>query len=91
MAADVIIQGALIEFLNEHRCKACQERSRDCILKTGAGACLLCSDNGRPCIFERSVVLRGPANCFLPDTLTARSKVIDIGQAASAHGPAATT
>ena len=78
MAKDVIVRGDLIEYLDTQRCEACQRRGRDCIMKMGAETCLLCSDTGRPCNFDRSVRLRGPAHRFTWDVLLGKKNIIDL-------------
>ena len=78
MAENVILRGDLIEYRNEQRCEACQYRSRDCIMRMGAETCLLCSDTGRTCIFERAVRLRGPAIRFPWDLILTRKTIINL-------------
>ena len=71
MAENVVIRGDLIEFKSTSRCEECQNRNRDCIMKMNADACLLCSDSGRTCVFERTVRIRGSAAELSKDVLLA--------------------
>lgn len=74
---DVVIRGDIVEFLNKQRCEACQSRERDCIIKPGKDACLLCLDAGRPCIFERVMRVRGPATKFSWNSLLGEESFLD--------------
>lgn len=78
MAEDVIVRDDLIEFKNTQRCVTCQTRNRDCIMRMGADACLLCADTGPPCVFERIVRLRGLATEFPRDLLLAIDSDFDL-------------
>lgn len=81
MAEDVIIRDDLVEFQNTQRCTICQLRDRDCLMRKGAGACLLCTDAGRHCVFERTVRLCGPANRLPEDVLLNEKAVVHLDDA----------
>ena len=76
--ADIVVRGDIIEFLRKQRCAACQARERDCIMKRGASQCILCSDSGRFCIFERMMSVRGSADQFTWDALLAKESLLDL-------------
>ena len=78
MAEDVILRGDLVEYLNAKRCEACQEGNRKCIMETGTDVCLLCSDSGRSCMFERPLRVRGPAKFIPADLMSGRTDRWDI-------------
>lgn len=80
MADDVIVRDDLIEFKNTQRCETCQTRDRDCIMRMGAAACLLCADTERPCIFDRIVRLRGSATRLPRDVLLAKQHDLDLNR-----------
>ena len=69
---------SFVEFRDKDKCEACQSRERDCIMKPGTDACLLCSDAGRPCIFERLMRVRGPASKFAWASLLAKEGLLDL-------------
>ena len=80
MAEDVIIRGNLVDFLGNQKCEACQERGRDCIMREGAEACLLCLDSGKACIFQRIVQIRGPPKLFKRGYLIADDGIVELDQ-----------
>lgn len=80
---DVVIRGDIVEFLNKQRCEACQRRGRECIIRFGKEACLLCLDAERPCIFERSVQVRGSAAQVTWDSLLGQGQLLGVADGPS--------
>lgn len=83
MDVDVAIRGDIVEFLNKQRCEACQSRERDCIIRFGKDACLLCSDAEEPCVFERLMRVRGPAAKFSWGSLLGEESLLGVADGSS--------
>lgn len=84
---DIVIRGDIVEFLNRQRCGSCQSRGRDCLIKRGQDACLLCSDAGRPCTFDRLVRVQGPVSIFTWDSLLGKESLAVAHASSSINNP----
>ena len=60
----MIEHGQLIEFLSHLRCEACQAGNHKCITQENDERCLICTGADGPCIFSRTVAVRGSKTAF---------------------------
>ena len=74
----------LAEFHAQHRCLACQEDDRKCIIGQTWSKCMLCEEMKEECNFQRTIQVQGSKDEFNWSALIDPTHVLAVRNAAMA-------